>query len=51
MTFKDIETNDFHPGWIEHYDKLGIEIPEGLPGCNPNGMAASENLILLGEIK
>ncbi|PWD97911.1 hypothetical protein DDZ16_18305 [Marinilabilia rubra] len=50
MTFKDLETGDFHPGWIEHYNKLGIEIPEGLPGCNPNGMAASENLLLLGEI-
>jgi hypothetical protein len=51
MTFKDLETDEFHPGWIEHYEKLGIEIPEGLPGCNPNGMAASDNLILLGEIE
>ena len=50
MTFKDHETGKFHPGWVKYYGKLGIEIPEGLPGCNPNGMAASPNLILLGEI-
>lgn len=51
MTFKDLETDEFHPGWIEHYDKLEIEIPEGLPGCNPNGMAASENLMHIGEVE
>jgi hypothetical protein len=29
---------------------MGLEIPEGQPGCNPNGMAASGKLKKLGEI-
>jgi len=47
MTFKKPGTDLFHEGWITHYNKLGIDIPEGLPGCNPNGMSASENLIFV----
>ena len=51
MTFKDPKTGDFFPTWVEYYQKVGIEIPEGKPGCNPNGLAASEKLERLGEIK
>jgi hypothetical protein len=50
MTFKDPKTGEFSPGWLEHYGKLGMEIPEGLPGCNPNGMAASSKLERLGIV-
>ena len=48
MTFKDPHTGKFLPGWITHYRKLGIPIPEGEPGCNPNGLALSEKLENLG---
>ena len=51
MTFKDPATGEFHVGWREHYNKLDVEIPEGLPGCNPNVMAASENLEFLGVVE
>jgi hypothetical protein len=51
MTFKDPKTGTFPTAWVEYYQKLGIEIPEGKPGCNPNGLAASEKLKKLGEIK
>ncbi len=51
MTFKDPKTGTFPSAWVEYYQKMGIEIPEGLPGCNPNGLAASEKLEKLGEIK
>ena len=50
MTFKDQNTGTFHPGWVEHYEELSIEIPEGRPGCNPNGMAASDNIYRLGVV-
>ncbi|MCB0736864.1 MAG: hypothetical protein KDC92_05065 [Bacteroidetes bacterium] len=50
MTFKDPETSEFHPIWQEHYHQLGIEIPEGLPGCNPNGMAANNRLVFVGSL-
>lgn len=51
MTFKDPKTRNFPPAWMEYYQKLGIEIPEGKPGCNPNGLAASGKLERLGKIK
>jgi hypothetical protein len=51
MTFKDPKTGTFPAAWLEYYQKMGIEIPEGKPGCNPNGLAASEKLEKLGEIK
>ncbi len=50
MTFKDPETGNFSPGWVEYYGRLGIGIPEGSPGCNPNGMAASSRLERLGTV-
>ncbi len=50
MTFKDPKTGNFSPGWVEYYGRLGMEIPEGLPGCNPNGMAASSRLERLGIV-
>ena len=51
MTFKDPKTGTFPAAWVEYYKKMGIEIPEGQPGCNPNGLAASSRLEKLGEIK
>ncbi|MDP3435497.1 MAG: YiiX/YebB-like N1pC/P60 family cysteine hydrolase [Bacteroidota bacterium] len=50
MTFKDPKTNEFFPTWMEYYQKMGLEIPEGQPGCNPNGMAASYKLERIGKI-
>jgi len=50
MTFKDPETGEYHQGWIDHYQKMGIDIPEGRPGCNPNGMASSDKLDFLGYL-
>lgn len=37
--------------WIEHFRKLGVPIPEGVPGTNPTDMAKSPLLrkVLLGN--
>lgn len=51
MTFKNPGTNEFNPTWIEFYKKQNLEIPEGKPGCNPNGMAASEKLEQIGKLE
>ena len=51
MTFKDPETGEFLPTWIEYYENLALEIPEGQPGCNPNGLASSDKLIRLGLVE
>lgn len=44
MTFKDPETGVFNSVWVEYYQMLGVEIPEGEPGLNPNGMSRSDNI-------
>jgi uncharacterized protein YycO len=51
MTFKNPETTTFHIGWIEHYKNLGIDIPEGKLGCNPNGMANSETITFITNLQ
>lgn len=50
MTFKNPGETEFNPGWIEFYSNLNMKIPEGKPGCNPNGMAASEKLEFIGSL-
>lgn len=47
MTFKDTSTGEFLPFWIKYYHELGVEIPEGKPGLNPNGMSQSANIDLI----
>lgn len=47
MTFKvDGRTHEF---WEKYYHELGMDVPEGLPGCNPNGLAADDDLEFMGR--
>lgn len=39
MTFKDPQTREFFPAWVDYYRGLGTPIPEGEPGLNPGGMS------------
>lgn len=50
MTFKSPKTKATYQAWINYYNNLGIEIPEGKPGINPAGIAASNLLIWLGKL-
>jgi len=44
MTFINPATNKIDSYWLNFYTKLGLEVPEGQLGCNPNGLAASDKL-------
>ena len=44
MTYKEPDSDEFFPVWVEHFQQQGIEIPEGLPGCNPGGMSLDEKV-------
>ena len=44
MTFKTADSKEFYPYWVSYFQDLGIDIPEGQPGLNPNGMSLSEKL-------
>lgn len=50
MTFKNPKTRQYLPAWVNYYKKLGIAIPEGELGCNPNAMASSEKMEMTGEV-
>jgi len=42
MTFKSADTGEYSNGWITHFERLGIPIPEGKPGINPGAMSQTE---------
>jgi len=44
MTFIDANTNETQSYWIEHFNLLGIPVPEGKEGINPGGISKSDNI-------
>ena len=40
MTFKGPDGITV-PYWVAHYDSLGVAVPEGMPGTNPNDLSRS----------
>lgn len=51
MTFVNPATGATDSTWISHYRDLGIPVPEGKPGCNPNGMATNARLKFMGVLE
>ncbi|WP_146942573.1 YiiX/YebB-like N1pC/P60 family cysteine hydrolase [Chryseobacterium hagamense] len=51
MTFIDPKTGKTNAFWEEFYQKKNLKVPEGEPGCNPNGLAASDKLDRIMELK
>lgn len=39
MTFKSQNTNETAKGWVDHFNKHGLPIPEGEEGINPGAMS------------
>lgn len=50
MTFVDPKTGKVNTFWEDFYGKKNLKVPEGEPGCNPNGLAGSEKLEAIGEL-
>ena len=50
MTFKEPNSNDYFQVWIDYYENLKIEIPEGELGCNPGGISTSDKLKIIGIV-
>lgn len=44
MTFKEPDSDDYMPYWIEYYNKLGVPVPEGDSGINPGAISRNEYL-------
>ena len=47
MTFKDPNTGAFFPAWTSYFKKLEMEIPEGVPGCNPGGLSRDDKIKII----
>lgn len=50
MTFIDSKTGKTNVFWEEFYAKKDLKVPEGEPGCNPNGLAASNKIERIKEL-
>lgn len=50
MTFKDPATGKINVFWEEFYKKKNLKVPEGEPGCNPNGLAGSDKIERVEEL-
>jgi len=50
MNFRNVETGEFPAHWQTFYAGLGMQIPQGEPGTNPNDMAAAPVLERVGPL-
>lgn len=50
MTFIDPKTNQTNAFWEKFYRDKNLKVPEGEPGCNPNGLANSDKIDKIGEL-
>jgi|EP01133_Synstelium_polycarpum_P011133 hypothetical protein len=48
MTYKKPGSQEYFPAWKAYFDHLGMEVPEGKPGCNPGGLSLSDKIDILG---
>jgi hypothetical protein len=46
MSFKDIKSGNVNDAWKNHFQKMGVEIPEGVLGCNPGEMSMENHMII-----
>ncbi|MEM6317469.1 MAG: YiiX/YebB-like N1pC/P60 family cysteine hydrolase [Bacteroidota bacterium] len=53
MTYKDPATQEYFPAWVDYYEELNKDIPEGKLGLNPGSISRSERIrvIKIDEIK
>ena len=51
MTFKSPETDQISPGWVEHFKKYNLLIPEGELGINPGAMSRSDVIEIIHRYK
>jgi hypothetical protein len=47
MTFKDPNTHTFFPAWVDYYQQLKQDIPEGKPGINPGLISRSDKIQII----
>lgn len=49
MEYRVPGTLEVFPVWKAYFEKKGIPVPQGLPGCNPGGLSRSPSLQFIGK--
>lgn len=50
MSFSHPVSNEILPEWLEYYQSMGMEVPEGELGCNPAGFAKNPIVRFIGKL-
>lgn len=51
MNFRNPQTGEISQHWVDLYRGMGLDVPQGLPGTNPNDMAAATVLQRIGVLE
>ncbi|WP_369039394.1 YiiX/YebB-like N1pC/P60 family cysteine hydrolase [Stenotrophomonas maltophilia] len=51
MNFRNPQTGEISRHWVDLYRGMGMQVPQGLPGTNPNDMAAAPVLTRIGVLE
>ncbi|MEG0182431.1 MAG: YiiX/YebB-like N1pC/P60 family cysteine hydrolase [Stenotrophomonas sp.] len=51
MNFRNPQTGEISRHWVDLYRGMGMDVPQGLPGTNPNDMAAAAVLQRVGVLE
>ena len=47
MSFRDMDSGEIMSFWVQHYDSVNQDIPEGQPGSHPALLSCSDELIVV----
>ena len=47
MSFRDMDSGEIMPFWVQHYDAINQNIPEGQPGSHPALLSCSDKLMVV----
>lgn len=51
MNFRNPQTGKIARHWIDLYRSMGMDVPQGVPGTNPNDMSAAPVLERIGTLE
>lgn len=47
MSFRDLNTGQVLPAWIEYYERFGMKVPDREPGSNPGDISSDVRLVIV----
>ena len=50
MTFKNPQTGEILPFWVQYYSSFGVEVPEGVPGLNPGTLSLDPRIQIIDQL-